>query len=120
MLFKEDTVARAQHQSVRENVGWFQWTHDLVEIKGADAGRFLDYLFVNSINKSAVGRTKSGPTMHPASTDTPTAKARVRTARAAAPGTAPPPRGTEPVTTKPPVTTQQRARTSAPPSEAPG
>lgn len=58
MLFKEDSVARAQHQAVRENIGWYQWTHDLVEVKGADAGRFLDYLFVNSIGKSAVGRTK--------------------------------------------------------------
>lgn len=58
MLFKEDSVARAQHQSVRENVGWFQWTHDLVEVNGADAGKFLDYLFVNSIYKAVVGRTK--------------------------------------------------------------
>jgi glycine cleavage system aminomethyltransferase T len=58
MLFKEDSVARAQHQSVRENVGWFQWTHDLVEVTGTDAGKFLDYLFVNSIYKAAVGRTK--------------------------------------------------------------
>lgn len=58
MLFKEDSVARAQHQAVRENIGWYQWTHDLVEVKGADAGRFLDYLFVNSIGKSAVGRAK--------------------------------------------------------------
>jgi len=58
MLFKEDSVARAQHQSVRENVGWFQWTHDLVEVIGADAGKFLDYLFVNSIYKAVVGRTK--------------------------------------------------------------
>jgi len=58
MLFKEDTVARAQHQSVRENVGWFQWTHDLVEVTGSDAGKFLDYLFVNSIYKAVVGRTK--------------------------------------------------------------
>ncbi len=58
MLFKEDSVARAQHQAVRENVGWFQWTHDLVEVTGADAGKFLDYLFVNSIYKAGVGRTK--------------------------------------------------------------
>lgn len=58
MLFKDDSVARAQHQAVRENVGWFQWTHDLVEVTGADAGKFLDYLFVNSIYKAGIGRTK--------------------------------------------------------------
>ena len=34
MLFKEDKAARAQHQAVRENAGWYRWTHDLVEVKG--------------------------------------------------------------------------------------
>lgn len=58
MLFKEDSAARAQHQAVRENVGFYQWTHDLVKVTGADAGKFLDHLFVNSILKAAVGRTK--------------------------------------------------------------
>lgn len=58
MLFKEDLVARAQHEAVRNNVGWYRWTHDLLEVKGADATRFLDYLFVNSIAKAPVGRSK--------------------------------------------------------------
>ena len=58
MLFREDNVARAQHQAVRENAGWYRWTHDLVEVKGPDATKFLDRLFVNSIAKAAAGRTK--------------------------------------------------------------
>ena len=58
MLFREDNVARAQHQAVRENAGWYRWTHDLVEVKGPDATKFLDRLFVNTITKAAVGRTK--------------------------------------------------------------
>lgn len=58
MLFKEDSIARAQHQAVRENIGWYQWTHDLVEVIGTDAGKFLDYLFVNSIYKAGIGHTK--------------------------------------------------------------
>lgn len=58
MLFKEDTVARAQHNAVRENAGWYRWTHDLVEVKGADAAAFLDYLFVNNIMSAAVSRSK--------------------------------------------------------------
>ena len=58
MLFREDTAARAQHQAVRENAGWYRWTHDLVEVKGSDAAAFLDYLFVNNIAKAAVSRTK--------------------------------------------------------------
>ncbi|MDO4343195.1 MAG: aminomethyltransferase family protein [Eubacteriales bacterium] len=58
MLFREDTAARMQHQAVRENAGWYRWTHDLVEVKGADSAAFLDRLFVNHIAKAAVGRSK--------------------------------------------------------------
>ena len=58
MLFKEDKAARAQHQAVRENAGWYRWTHDLVEVKGKDAEKFLDRLFVGAITKTPVGRTK--------------------------------------------------------------
>lgn len=58
MLFKEDQVARAQHDAVRNNVGWFRWNHDLVEVTGADATRLLDYLFVASMLKAPVGGSK--------------------------------------------------------------
>ena len=58
MLFKEDEAARRQHQAVRENAGWYRWTHDLVEVTGKDSGKFLEYLFVNQIGKAAVGRSK--------------------------------------------------------------
>lgn len=58
MLFKEDKVARAEHQAVRENAGWYRWTHDLVEVKGKDAEKFLDRLFVGAITKAGIGRTK--------------------------------------------------------------
>ena len=58
MLFKDDKVARAQHEAVRNNVGWFRWTHDLLEVTGADAAIFLDYIYVNSIAKTRIGRSK--------------------------------------------------------------
>ena len=58
MLFKDDQVARSQHNAVRTNVGWHKWTHDLVEVKGNDAAGFLDYLYVNSIAKTLVGSSK--------------------------------------------------------------
>ena len=58
MLFKDDAVARAQHQAVRENAGWYRWTHDLVEVTGTDAEKFMDRLFVGTITKTPVGRTK--------------------------------------------------------------
>jgi len=58
MLFREDAKARAQHQAVRENAGWYRWTHDLVKVTGPDADAFVDWLFVNTVGKAAVGRTK--------------------------------------------------------------
>lgn len=58
MLFKNDAVARAQHNAVRNNVGWYKWTHDLLEVTGSDAVRFLDTLYVNSIAKTPIGRSK--------------------------------------------------------------
>lgn len=58
MLFKDDKAARAQHQAVRENAGWYRWTHDLVEVRGKDAEKFLDRLFVGAITRTPVGRTK--------------------------------------------------------------
>lgn len=58
MLFKEDEVARAQHNAVRNTVGWFRWTHDLVVCKGDDAEQFLDYMLVNKVAGLALGRGK--------------------------------------------------------------
>ncbi len=58
MLFREDKAARAEHEAVRKNIGWYRWTHDLVEVRGKDAQEFLDSLYVNSIYKTPQGRTK--------------------------------------------------------------
>lgn len=58
MLFKTDDEARNQHNAVRENVGWYRWTHDLIEVRGADSTSFLDYLYVNAISKAPIGRSK--------------------------------------------------------------
>ncbi len=58
MLFKEDQVARAQHAAVRNNVGWYRWNHDLVEVTGADATRLLDVIFVTSIATTPAGSSK--------------------------------------------------------------
>ena len=58
MLFKEDAVARAEAKAVRENAGWYRWTHDLVTVFGADAERFLDWMLVNRIAGTPEGRGK--------------------------------------------------------------
>ena len=58
MLFKEDEVARAEAKAVRENAGWYRWTHDLVVVSGADAEKFLDWMLVNKIAGTPEGRGK--------------------------------------------------------------
>ena len=56
MLFKDDERARAEAKAVRENAGWYRWTHDLVELTGPDAEEFLDWVLVNRIAGTPVGR----------------------------------------------------------------
>lgn len=58
MLFREDAAARAQHKAVRENAGWYRWTHDLVEVTGTGGAAFLDRLFVGKIASTDIGKTK--------------------------------------------------------------
>lgn len=40
-VYKYDEMKRKEHMAVRENVGWYLWTHQLVEVKGDDAAAFL-------------------------------------------------------------------------------
>ncbi|MBQ6586233.1 MAG: aminomethyltransferase family protein [Coriobacteriales bacterium] len=58
MLFKEDAVARAEANAVRNNAAWYRWTHDLVQVSGPDAEAFLDLMLVNTIAGLPVGRGK--------------------------------------------------------------
>ena len=53
-----DPVIRAQHEAVRKTVGWYCWTHFLLEVTGPDATAFLDKIYVSSIAKMKVGRAK--------------------------------------------------------------
>lgn len=54
MLINDATI-RAQHEAVRKAVGWYDWTHKLLEVTGADATPFLDRIFPNPIAKTKVG-----------------------------------------------------------------
>lgn len=58
MLFKDDERARAEAKAVRENAGWYRWTHDLVELTGPDAEEFLDWVMVNRIAGTPPARGK--------------------------------------------------------------
>lgn len=46
---------RNEHEAVRTRVGFHDFTHEMLEVKGPDAGAFLDKMFVNNISGSDVG-----------------------------------------------------------------
>lgn len=58
MLFKEDKLARLDAETIRKSVGWYRWTHDLVEITGTDALETLENIYVSNITKVTPGKTK--------------------------------------------------------------
>lgn len=53
-VYKYDELKRAEHMAVRENVGWYFFTHQLLEVKGPDAADFLDKLAANHIGNLKV------------------------------------------------------------------
>lgn len=55
---KNDVIRRNEHEIVRNSVGFYDFTHKLLEVKGVDSKNFLDKLFVASIGKSKVGEAK--------------------------------------------------------------
>jgi aminomethyltransferase len=55
---KNDVNVRNEHEAIRNSVGFYDFTHQLLEVKGVDAQSFLDKMFVNSIGKSKVGEAK--------------------------------------------------------------
>ncbi len=57
-MLKNDTLRRAEHEALRNQVGYYKFTHQLLEVKGTDSAKFLDKVFVNSISKTAVGGAK--------------------------------------------------------------
>lgn len=57
-IFKYDDMKRSEHMAVRTTVGWYFWTHQLLEISGPDVTAFLDYMYPNDITSLAVGRDR--------------------------------------------------------------
>ena len=58
MLLSTDPSVKAQHLAVRNHVGWYDFTHHLVEVKGPDALTLLDKVCVASIYKAPIGASK--------------------------------------------------------------
>ena len=57
-VYKYDDMKRAEHMAVRTTVGWYLWTHQLVEVTGPDCTAFLEYIFPKNIGNLAVGRER--------------------------------------------------------------
>lgn len=53
---KNDTVARKEHEVIRQGVGYYDFTHSVMEVSGKGAPAFLDKLFVNNIGTSKIGQ----------------------------------------------------------------
>ena len=41
-VYKYDDMKRAEHMAVRETVGWYLFTHEIIEVTGADAASFAE------------------------------------------------------------------------------
>lgn len=57
-VFKYDDWKRGDHMAVRTTAGWYLFTHQLLEVTGPDAARFLDYVCPNNIVGLKVGRER--------------------------------------------------------------
>lgn len=57
-VYKNDDMKRGEHMAVRNAVGWYLWTHRIVEVTGDDAQAFLDYVLTGKIDTLAVGRDR--------------------------------------------------------------
>ena len=57
-IYKDDEMKQAEHMTVRTSVGWYLWTHQLVEVTGPDCTAFLEYIFPKNIGNLAVGRER--------------------------------------------------------------
>ena len=52
---KNDVLRRKEHEAVRKGVGYYDFTHQVLDVKGRDAATFLDKVFVNDIKNMKEG-----------------------------------------------------------------
>lgn len=55
---KNEINLKKEHDAIRNAVGYYDFTHQLLEVMGPDSGAFLDYLFVNKFSTAKVGSAK--------------------------------------------------------------
>lgn len=57
-VYKYDEIKRAEHMAVRTTVGWYRFTHQLVEVCGPDAASVLDSLYTATVSGLPIGKNK--------------------------------------------------------------
>src|SRR5699024_241856 len=57
-MLKNDQVRRKDHETIRKHVGFYDFTHEVLEVGGKDATKFLDYIFLNSIHNTKLDGAK--------------------------------------------------------------
>lgn len=55
-MTKDNEQKRMEHQAVREDVGYHDFTHELLEATGEDVAAFMDKMFVNNLSGADVGK----------------------------------------------------------------
>lgn len=57
-LRKNNAAVRAEHEAIRNRVGYYDFTHKLLEVTGTDACKFLNHIYDGAIGKAKVGQAK--------------------------------------------------------------
>lgn len=57
-MLKNSENKRREHEAIRNAVGWYNFTHKLVEVAGNDSQTFLGMIYPNAIEKAKVGDAK--------------------------------------------------------------
>ncbi|MBS7525302.1 aminomethyltransferase family protein [Fusibacter paucivorans] len=57
-VYQDDIMKKAQHDAVRNTVGWYLWTHQLLVVTGEDADSFLDKMFAKPIANLKIGKAR--------------------------------------------------------------
>lgn len=57
-VMAKDALKQREHETIRNHVGFYNFTHELLEVTGSDADKFLDKMFVNTIAGCKIGRAK--------------------------------------------------------------
>ena len=57
-MLKDDALRREEHEAIRNKVGYYDFTHQLLEVTGKDAEEFLNWIYVGKINTTPIDKAR--------------------------------------------------------------